>query len=103
MDAAISRLARNIKRGGTSTAWVPRDQRVSMHLGQIGNVDLYNGIVDFEYNDPSGLVIPGVTFLQTYSASNPPAEGHTVWLQHFGTDVMVMGQQVNPTNIVIPS
>jgi hypothetical protein len=95
-------LARNIKRGGASTAWVPRAPQVTLHMGTVGAVDLFSGIVDFEFNDPSGLVLPGVRFMQAYSAADPPAVGHTVWAQHFGTDIVVLGQHVVPPNIVTP-
>lgn len=98
----LQRLARNIKRGGDSTAHVPRVTSTQMYLGTVGSVDPFNGVLDFEFNDPSGLVLPGVRYLQAYSSLNLPAQGHSVWVQHFGTDIMVLGQQVNPTNIVIP-
>ncbi|HEY2088692.1 MAG TPA: hypothetical protein VGH54_22055 [Mycobacterium sp.] len=65
-------------------------------------VDLFNGIVSFQFNDPSGLVLPGVRFMQSYSATNHPAVGHVVWAQHFGTDLIVLGQHHVPNNIVIP-
>lgn len=102
-DPRVLRAARNIKRGGSNQAWTPRVPQMSLHLGTLGDVDLFNGVVDFEFNDPSGLVVPGVRFLQSYSSLNPPSSGHAVWVAHTGTDLMVLGQQVIPTNIVIPS
>jgi len=75
---------------------------MTMHQGTVGAVDPFKGVVDFQFNDPSGLIIPGVRFLQAYSASNLPAEGHTVWAGHFGTDLVVLGQHIVPPNLVIP-
>lgn len=103
MFQTIARLARNIKRGGASTGWVQRAPTTSLHMGTVNSVDLFNGIVDFGYNDPSNNVQPGVRFLQAYTPDNPPAVGHTVWAVHTGTDLIVMGQHVVPTSVVIPS
>jgi hypothetical protein len=75
---------------------------MSMHMGTVNTVDLFNGILDYSVNDPSGLVVPGVRYLQAYGPDNPPAQGHTVWVAHTGTDLVVMGQHVVPTSIVIP-
>jgi hypothetical protein len=72
-------------------------------MGTVNSVDLFNGIVDFEFNDPSGLVAPGVRFIQSYSPDTPPSVGDTVWTFHNGTDLLVMGQHVVPTNLVIPT
>lgn len=102
-NQTIARLARNIKRGGSSTGWVQRAPQTSMHMGTVNSVDLFNGVVDFGYNDPSGQVQSGVRFLQAYGPDNPPAAGHTVWAYHTGTDLVVLGQHVVPTSIVIPT
>lgn len=101
MASSFDRLARNMKNGGTP-AWIPRAPQLSLHQGTVNGVDLFNGIVNFQFNDPSGLVLPGVRFLQSYSTNNPPAAGHVVWAAHFGTDLLVLGQHVVPANIVIP-
>lgn len=98
---SIDRLARSVKRNG-QPAWLPRAPQMSLHQGTVNSVDLFNGIVGFQFNDPSGLVLPGVRFMQSYSATNLPAVGHVVWAQHFGTDLIVLGQHVVPANIVIP-
>ena len=102
IDPTIARLARNIKRGGASTGWVQRAPQQSLHMGTVNSVDLFNGIVDFAFNDPSGLVASGVRFMQAYGPDNPPAIGHTVWAQHTGTDLVILGQHIVPTSIVIP-
>jgi hypothetical protein len=103
MFQTIARLARNIKRGGTSTGWVQRAPTTSLHMGTVGTVDPFNGIVDFAYNDPSNQVQSGVRFLQAYTPDNLPATGHTVWAVHTGTDLIVLGQHVVPTSVVIPT
>ena len=97
----IDQLARAAKRGD-QPAWTPRAQQVSMYQGFVTRVDTFNGIVDFQINDPSGLVLPSVRYLQSYSADNPPGVGHVVWAQHFGTDIVILGQHVVPNSIVIP-
>lgn len=99
--SAIDRLARSVKNGG-APSWLPRPPQISLHQGTVNSVDLFNGIVGFQFNDPSGLVLPGVRFMQSYTPENPPAVGHVVWAQHFGTDLIVLGQHVVPANIVIP-
>lgn len=97
----LDRLARNIKRTN-STAWSPRAPQFSMHQGTVNAVDTFNGFVDFGLNDPSGLVVPSVRYLQSYSADNPPTVGDVVWAQHFGTDLLVLGQHLVPPNFVTP-
>jgi hypothetical protein len=97
----LARLARNIKRT-SSTAWAPRPQQMSMHLGTINSVNTFNGVADFLTNDPSGLVIPSVRYIQPYTATNPPVVGDNVWMQHFGTDVLILGQHIVPQNFIIP-
>lgn len=97
----LDRLARNIKRTN-STAWAPRPQQMTMHLGTVNAVDLFNGVADFLTNDPSGLVIPAVRYLQPYTADNVPSLGDVVWGMHFGTDMMIMGRHIVPANLVIP-
>jgi hypothetical protein len=97
----LDRLARNIKRTN-SAAWSPRAQQATFHQGTVNAVDTFNGHIDFGLNDPSGLVVPAVRYLQSYSATNPPSVGDIVWAQHFGTDLLILGQHVVPANIVIP-
>lgn len=97
---AIDRLARHVSRGDTP-AWMPRAPRVTLHKGLLADVDLGRSTVQFAFNDPSGLVLPGVRFLQAYSDTNPPRTGDVVWAQHFGTDLMVIGRHVVPTSTVV--
>ena len=97
----IDQFARAAKRGD-QPAWIPRSPQVSMYQGFVTRVDNFNGIVDFEMNDPSGLVLPGVRFLQPYTATRTPGVGDVVWAQHFGTDIVILGQHVVPNSIVIP-
>jgi hypothetical protein len=97
----LDRLARSVKRGD-QPAWIPRAPTATMYQGFVDSVNSFKGVVDFQLNDPSGLVIPGVRFLQSYSATNLPQPGHVVWVQHSGTDLIVLGQHVVPTDIVIP-
>lgn len=97
----FDRLARNVKTGG-APAWVPRAPQLSMQLGTVTNVDPFNGVVAFQFADPSGVIVPGVRYVQPYSGGNSPQVGHNVWALHYGTDLMVLGQQIVQTNLVIP-
>jgi hypothetical protein len=97
----LARLARNIKRTNAS-AWGPRPQTLSLHQGTINDVNAFNGVADFLTNDPSGLVIPAVRYIQPYSTTNTPAVGDVVWAMHFGTDMFIMGQHIVPANFITP-
>lgn len=100
MSFAIDRLARHVKRAD-QPAWLPRAPQVTLHQGVLSAVDLGRNTVQFQFNDPSGLVLPGVRYLQAYSPSNPPQAGDVVWAHHFGTDFLVLGQHVVPTSTVV--
>lgn len=97
----IDQLARAAKRGDQS-AWTPRAPQLSFYQGTVTRVDNFNGVVDFETNDPSGLVLPSVRVLQAYSATNQPGVGHVAVGIHVGTDFYILGQHVVPNSIVIP-
>lgn len=96
---SIDRLARHVKRTD-QPAWLPRTPRVSLHQGVLADVDLGRNTVQFAFNDPSGLILPGVRYLQAYSDTNQPRAGDVVWAQHFGTDLMILGRHVVPTSTV---
>lgn len=97
----LSRLGRAIKSSG-NPAWLPRVPQISWHQGTIMGVDHGNGVADFQFADPSGLVVPAVRYLQAYTPTNLPQVEHTVWLQMYGTDPMIMGQHVFPVNFLTP-
>lgn len=97
----IDQLARAAKTGDQS-AWTPRVPGFSFFQGEVKRVDNFNGVVDWEANDPSGLVLPGVRVLQAYSATNQPGVGHVAVGVHVGTDFYILGQHVVPNSIVIP-
>lgn len=99
----IDQLARMIKGGSSSSpAWVPRVPQLSQHFVTVTGVDNYNGVVDVQFADPSGLIVPGVRVIQSYGAGNNPQVGHVVLAHAYGTDFMVMGQLVVPTSVVVP-
>ncbi len=101
--SAIAQLARAIKQSNTSTpAWLPRAPQMSMHQGTLTSVDPFNGIADFQFPDPSGLVVPAVHYIQPYTANNTPTVGDVVWAQHYGTDLLIMGQHVVLNGFVTP-
>lgn len=97
----LDRLARNIKRTN-STAWSPRAPQMSIHQGTVNFVDTFNSLVDFGLNDPSGLVVPSVRYLQPYTSTNKPSVGDVAWAMHFGSDLLVIGQHVVPLATVTP-
>ena len=97
----IDQFARAAKRGD-QPAWIPRPTQLSFYQGTVNRVDNFNGVVDFETNDPSGLVLPSVRVLQPYTATNQPGVGHVAVGVHVGTDFYILGQHVVPNSIVIP-
>jgi hypothetical protein len=99
-NSAIDRLARHM-RGGSSPAWTPRQPQMSMHQGTLSNVDLGRGVVDFEFPDQGGLVVPQVRYLQPYTDLNPPTAGDVVWAGHFGADLIVFGRHYIPTGTIV--
>lgn len=99
-DQARDRLARAV-RGRGDSPWTPRQPQLSMHQGVLSNVDLGRGVVDFEFPDPSGLVVPQVRYLQSYSDTNPPTAGDVVWAGHFGSDLVILGRHYIPTGTIV--
>lgn len=98
---SLGRLSRAIKSSG-NPAWLPRVPQVTYHQGTLTGVDLGSGVADFQFADPSGIIVPGVRILQAYTSTNLPDVGHTVWMQMYGTDPMIMGQHVFPVNFLTP-
>lgn len=99
----LDRLARAVRGSTTNNpAWLPRAPRLTMHQGTITRVDTYNGLVDFQFPDPSGSILSAVRYIQPYTAGNPPQIGDVVWAHHYGTDFMVLGQHVSLNNFVVP-
>lgn len=74
-----------------------------MHMGTLAEVDINTNTAHFAFNDPSGLIVPGVRIVQAYSATNTPSVGDIVWAHHYGTDLMIVGQHMVPTNVVDPA
>lgn len=100
-DAQIARLARRVSRGGNSSSIrLPRTPQLTMHMGTLAAVDNNTNTAHFEFNDPSGLIVPGVRIVQAYTAANPPQAGDIVWAHHYGTDLMIVGQHMVPNNVV---
>lgn len=99
---AIRRVAQRIGRvPDTSPSWCPRPPRLTLHMGTLEAVDIGTNTAHFGFNDPSGLIIPGVRYLRAYSADNPPRPGDVAWACHYGTDLMILGQHLVPTSTVI--
>lgn len=100
-DAQIARLARRVSRGGNSSSIrLPRAPQLTMHMGVLAAVDNNTNTAHFEFNDPSGLIVPGVRIVQAYTAANPAQAGDIVWAHHYGTDLMIVGQHMVPNNVV---
>lgn len=97
----LARLGRAIRSPG-NPAWLPRPTQSSYHMGTVTGVDHGNGVLDFQFADPSGIIVPAVRVLQAYSPAHLPQEGHVVWLHLNGTDPMIIGQHVPSTGFLIP-
>lgn len=90
---AIARAARAIKRSNTTNpAWIPRSPQMTMHQGTLTRVDPYNGVADFQFPDPNGLIVPSVNIVRPYTSPADAQVGHVVWAIHNGTDLMILGQ-----------
>lgn len=101
--SSVERLARAVRRSNTNDpAWLPRAPQLTMHQGTLTRVDTYNGLVDFQFPDPSGAVLPAVRYIQPYTTANLPQIGDVVWAQHYGADFLVMGQHIHFNNFVVP-
>lgn len=99
--SATDRLARAIKRSNTSTpAWLPRSPQLTLHQGTLTHVDSFNGVANFQFPDPSGVILPAVRYIQPYTPDNPPTIGDVVWAHHYGTDFLIMGQHVTLNGFV---
>lgn len=98
----INRLARQMARSDSLPAWMPRAPQLSVHMGTLAAIDNTTNTAHFQFNDPSGLVLPGVRVLHTYSAANPPSVGDVVCAHHNGADFTIVGRYVVPTSTVTP-
>lgn len=98
-DAAILRSARAMSRGNSASLRLPRAPQLTMHMGTLAEVDNNTNTAHFQFNDPSGLIIPGVRVVQAYTAANLPRVDDIVWAHHYGTDLMIVGQHMVPTNL----
>ncbi len=101
MSNLISQLVQQIARPDDSM-WVPRAQQPTIHMGVLTGVDLGRNTVSLQTNVPSMLELPTVSWMESYSSSNPPITGDVVRMLHFGTSVLVLGRHVVPNSIVIP-
>jgi hypothetical protein len=97
--AQIAKLAQKVKRGD-QPPWLPRAPQVMLHYGNVVDADPYSGTVDFEFNDPTGLVYPRMQVLLPYTEASQPQQGHVVVTQHYGTDIFVLGRHLITPNFV---
>lgn len=100
-DAQLDRLARRVSRGNNSSSIrLPRAPQLTLHMGTLAAVDTNTGTAHFAFNDPSGVIVPGVRYWQSYSPTHLPEVGDTVWVQHYGTDLYIVAQHIVPNNVV---
>lgn len=93
--SSINRAARAIRRANTTnTTWVQRSETMSLHQGSLARVDTFNGVADFQFPDPNGLIIPSVSYILPYTSFNEPQVGHVVWGINNGSDFMILGQHM---------
>lgn len=99
---ALNKLARGITQGNTP-ALVPRTPQMQLHQLTVTHVDTFSGVVGVQFPDPAGTIVQGVRYMQAYSDTYQPAVGHVVWAHQYGTDLLVVGQHIVPTNFVTPT
>lgn len=100
-DAQVARLARRVSRGSNSSSIrLPRAPQLTMHMGTLAEVDINTNTAHFAFNDPSGLIMPGVPYLQHYSDFHLPEAGDLVLAHQYGTDFFIVAQHLVPNNNV---
>jgi hypothetical protein len=93
-------LARRMSRNDSSVR-IPRTPQISLHQGELAAVDNNTNTVHFTHNG-TGVVIPGVPVMLSYTADHTPTAGDIAVLQMHGTDPVIIGHLVVPTNVVSP-
>jgi hypothetical protein len=100
IEAQLAAFARKVARPGNTPAQLTRAPKMSMHQVTIGTVDTGNGTVHVQFNGADDIT-EGVRYIQGYTDTNPPADGHIAWGFHNGTDFTVLGRHVIPNSTVI--
>lgn len=98
--AAISRLARNIRRPD-APSWVPRQKYPTYHVGWLDDVDNGRNLASFAWNDPSGAVTAGVPISMAYTPDHLPAAGHLVEAVLRDGKLQIMNRIIVPDGVVI--
>lgn len=99
--SARALAARAVKKANTTnSARMPRGQELSLHQGTLTRVDTFNGVADFQFPDPSGLIVPSVSYLKQYTDTYEPQVGHVVWGLHTGSDFMIFAQHLTLNGFV---
>lgn len=98
--AAISRLARNIRRPDAPN-WVPRQSYPTFHVGWLDDVDNGRNLGSFLWNDPSGAATAGVPISMSYTPDHLPEAGHLVQAMMLGGKLQIMNRIIVPDGVVI--
>lgn len=98
--AAISKLARNIRRPDLPP-WAPRTQYPVFHVGFLSNVDSGRNVASFEWNDPSGEITAGVPYALSYSPTHLPEAGHLVQMLQYGSSLQIFNRIIVPDDFII--
>ena len=105
-NSNFRQLARQIARRITKPKTVirPPNTEHAMHVLTVTGTNIFNATVDVEFPHPTDpTTVTGVRYVLPYSSTNPPANGHTVVAQQYGTDLWVVGQLLVPVNGIIPT
>lgn len=100
MSSVFRDIARRISRNDSSVR-VPKAPQISLHQGKLAAVDNNTNTVHFTHNG-TGVVIPGVPVMMSYTTTRTPAVNDVAVLQMHGTDPVIVGYLVVPTNVVTP-
>lgn len=100
MSSQIVRAARTGKRGNSGLV-LPTDNAFQLHYGALTGVNAFRGQGTFDWGDPSGETPPtALPILLPYVTAGDASAGHNVVVMQWGTRAFILGQNLNPTNIV---
>jgi hypothetical protein len=99
LSPQITRAARIAKRGPSGIV-LPDDNAFQLHMGAITAVNPFRGQAHFDWGDPENATPTALSYVLPYSSSNAPSVGHNVIVAQFGPMAFILGQNLNPANVV---
>ena len=100
MSNALTQLVQQIARADESM-FVPRAQNPTIHMGVLTGVDYGRSTAAMLTNVPDMTALPTCRWIESYSATNPPAAGDVVRFLHVGTAVHILGRHVVADSAVL--